>query len=422
MSSRLKFWLAGGLFLMLLVGFFMLFSLIVGVGIFAVVSGADDNPEAPARRFWAAAPQAPAVVASTNNEETANNEETVNNEETTTETEAQSPVTAEPTVPQTGDDSVATVADDPVQSQPVAVAAEGAAPTVVASSTPAGQTTQSVQATPTPQPQSNTPTTAAAAGNATATASPTPSPTTTSNGTATATPRTTATSTPVSTTPSTPVSTTTAPTAATATPGLGRLSGRLLIDGAPANSGLTLFLEDSTANPIAEADVSAGGQYTFDGLALSDAGYTVVFAQEGNPQLDIDQVISWGWLGPIPIQNEAVINLPDFDIALQGFGQTSPAPNASFSAAELSAEPIVFKWDGYPQASDYWLDLAEEKTEQIIWQATVEGGTTLSFNGKIDGGGSIQPGEYWWGVGARRQLGTYPLIVYGYLPVLQIEP
>lgn len=401
-SSNQKLLLAGGLFLMLIVGIVMLFTFVAGVGIFMVVSGPDETAETTPRRVWAAAPQVatatPSAQEATTHEETAG---VVQVPQSAADGAITEPVASSAL------ENVITAGEDVVEPQTETVVQEASA----AVSDPANTSSQAsrpVQASPTPQAQAAAPMTTAAVAS-TATASPTPSPTTVSNGTATATPKAT-------TTTSTPAST------GTATPGLGQMSGRLLLNGAPVSQGVTLFLEDSAANPIAEASITAGGQYTFDALSPSEEGYTVVFAQESNAQFDIDQVISWGWLGPVPVQNEAVINLPDFDIALQGFGQTSPAPNASFSAAALAAEPITFEWSGYPQANDYWLDLAEEKTEQIIWQATVDGGTSLSFDGRIDGGGSIQPGEYWWGVGARRQLGNYPLIVYGYLPVLQIEP
>jgi hypothetical protein len=209
------------------------------------------------------------------------------------------------------------------------------------------------------------------------------------------------------------------PPTATAAPG--QISGRLLFNGAPAN-GVTLELEDQAFNTIAQTTAGADGSYNFSNLPASSQGYVVSFAQEWNDQYKIDQVISWGGLGPVAVANGVVVQLPDFDISLLGFGQTNPAPNAAFSAGAISGgNPITFEWSGYPQANAYWVDLAQEEGQAPLWTSQAES-TSLVFNGKLSNGEQIQPGEYWWGIGAHCQLGQYNLVVYGYLPVLRIEP
>jgi hypothetical protein len=193
------------------------------------------------------------------------------------------------------------------------------------------------------------------------------------------------------------------------------------LNGAPV-TGVKLKLEDQAYNTIAETTVGADGTYTFASLPPSTEGYILLFAQEWNSQYGIDEVISWGWLGPIVVETDAVIQLPNFDISLQGFEQVVPQPNATFSAANISsANPILFEWAAYPGAIKYWVDLVRGSEQHVLWQSAPVQATSLAFDGTIGNGSHIEPGEYWWGVGARRQLGAYTLAVYGYLPVLMIE-
>lgn len=252
-----------------------------------------------------------------------------------------------------------------------------------------------------------------------ATTTPTLSSLAAGTSTSTLTPTETSTSTPTPTETST--STPTPTETLIPTPAPGQITGRILLAGSPVG-GVTLKLEDQAFNPIAETSVGVDGVYTFPDLAASSEGYTLLFAQEWNPQYGMDQVISWGWLGPVAVENGAVVELPDLDISLLGFGQTSPAPNASFSAGAISSgNPIVFEWTAYPEATAYWVDLAQEEGQAPVWSAASQT-TSLAFDGTLDDGAQIQPGEYWWGVGARRDLGSYTLVVYGYLPVLTIKP
>lgn len=260
-------------------------------------------------------------------------------------------------------------------------------PTLIPTNTPADTTV--IYPTPTPSPES------------TDTPTPTPLPTTTDS-------------------PPTPTATP-SPTATPLPPG--RITGRLLLNGTPAGSNVNVRLEDQHYNLIAETTTGTDGVYVFRDLEPSGEGYNVIFAREWNTGYAIDQVVSWGWVGPVAVDDGSVIEVPDFEISLQGFEQINPKPNTVFSAAALSPEsPIVFEWTTYPQAMAYWVDLAHGEEQEIIWQSSRVQATFLAFDGKIENGTQIQPGEYWWGVGARRPLGPYMLTIYGYLPVFMIDP
>lgn len=169
--------------------------------------------------------------------------------------------------------------------------------------------------------------------------------------------------------------------------------------------------------------VGADGVYVFPELEPSSEGYNVLFAQEWNSQYKTDQVISWGWLGPVIVESGAVIELPDFDVSLLGFGQVNPGPETALSAAAISSDnPITFEWTAYPQAATYWVDLVRGEEQRAVWHSSLVQTPSLAFDGRLDDGTHIQPGEYWWGVGARRELGAYTLTVYGYLLGLVVEP
>lgn len=223
---------------------------------------------------------------------------------------------------------------------------------------------------------------------------------------------------------STPTLTPTPTASVTPTPsagGPGAIAGRVLLNGAPAG-GVKIKLEDQSQKTIAETASGSDGRYNFSNLAASGSGYNVVFAQEWNTHFNLEQVVSWAWLGPVAVQNGASAQMPDVDVSLLGFEPGKPAANATFSAASISpSNPIKFEWSAYPQATKYWVDLAHGQNQNVIWQAVAQG-TSLNFNGKLSNGAQIQPGDYWWGVGARRDLGGYKLTVYGYLPVFVVLP
>jgi hypothetical protein len=218
-------------------------------------------------------------------------------------------------------------------------------------------------------------------------------------------------------------STTSIPTTSpTSTAVSGGITGRVRIDGTPAD-GVALKLEDQDLNTISETVVGSDGSYTFSNLDSTATGYNLVFSLEWNPQFELGQVVSWGWVGPIPVVNGTVVQIPDFDISLLGFEPTTPAPNVSLSAKLVtSSSPLEFKWAAYPEATGYWVDLVFGQEQTIVWQSLVAESTSIRFDGILNSGAQIQPGEYRWGVGAQRDLGHYKLTVYGYLPAFTIVP
>lgn len=202
----------------------------------------------------------------------------------------------------------------------------------------------------------------------------------------------------------------------------GSIRGRVLLDGAPAG-GITIRLEDQNLNTIAETIAGNDGTYTFSNLEATDAGYNLVFSREWNTQYNLGQVISWGWVGLVPLADEASVQIPDFDISLLGFQPTAPVPKTSISAASVSpSSPVQFEWAAYPEATKYWVDLVYGQEQTIVWQSSGVKSTSISFEGTLSNNTKIQPGEYRWGVGAQRDLGPYTLTVYGYLPALSIVP
>ena len=301
------------------------------------------------------------------------------------------------------------------RSQPTPTPTKTPRPTLAATSTP----TPVILAMATPLPtDALSPSLAAASvpsSPPTDTPSPTdkPAPANTQAGTPTPTDTPTSTPSPAPTDTPTPTPTLLPP---------GRITGRLLLDGAPVSQGVKLKLENRSYKVVAETTVGADGLYAFTDLEPSSKGYNVLFAQEWNAQYGMDQVVSWGWLGPVSVENGTVVELPDFDVSLLGFGQVNPEPDATFSAAAISPEnPILFEWTAYPQAVKYWVDLVRGEEQELVWQSLIQS-TSLAFDGTVGSRAHIQPGEYWWGVGARRELGPYKLTVYGYLPGLRIEP
>jgi len=204
----------------------------------------------------------------------------------------------------------------------------------------------------------------------------------------------------------------------------GRISGRVLLDGAPVG-GVQLRLEDTAYNTIARTTVKPDGSYVFSNLHPSSQGYSLVFAQEWNTQYEVGEVISWGWIGPLAADGGIDVQLPDFDISLQGFGQVSPEPNAAVATTALSPDrPLQFESTDYPRATNYWVDLVqgEQDDQEVVWQSSLRQGDSLFFDGTLGDGDHIQIGDYWWGVGARDDSGPYPVTVYGCLSALRIKP
>jgi hypothetical protein len=201
------------------------------------------------------------------------------------------------------------------------------------------------------------------------------------------------------------------------------VTGRLVKDGAPVEAGVAVRLEDPTYAIIATATTDAQGVYAFKNLTAFSTRLNVLFTQESNEQYDVGEVASWAWLGPLMISGGTTVGLPDFEIGLLGFEQVSPPSGASFSASEISAQnPLIFEWAPYPEASAYWMDLTQGEDLTRVWQSALVETTSVAFDGTLDGGSHVTADSYWWGVGARKDVGDYQLTVYGYLPTLVITP
>ena len=214
------------------------------------------------------------------------------------------------------------------------------------------------------------------------------------------------------------------PTPLVVTPrGPASVRGHLVRDGTPVETGVTVKLEDQAYAIIATTTTDAQGTYAFEGVTTSGTGLDVLFAQEWNEQYDVGEVASWAWLGPFTIPRGMAVELPDFEIGLLGFEQVDPPSGAFFSAADISAQaPLVFEWNPYPQATAYWVDLTKGDDLNRVWQSALVETTSLDFYGTLGNGDHITADTYYWGIGARKNLGDYHLTVYGYLPTLIITP
>jgi hypothetical protein len=188
-------------------------------------------------------------------------------------------------------------------------------------------------------------------------------------------------------------------------------------DGVPAGGDVFLVLEDQSYNAIRETRTGEDGLYVFSNLQALSEGYNLVFAQEWNTQFEMDEVVSWAWIGPVVVDPGAAMELPDLEISLEGLRAVSPESDDSFSAAT-----IVFEWTAFLEVTTYWVDLTWGEEQDLVWQSDFVQDNSAAFDGALNDGTSIQPGDYWWGVGARRGLGPITLTVYGYLSQLRIEP
>ena len=275
-----------------------------------------------------------------------------------------------------------------------------ASPTVPVSATP----TPSGTSTPSPTP-SSTPGAAATVPTATPEPTATEPPAATATPVPSSTPLPTATPTPVASRTPQPTPTATPRPTATATPtdtpapSSAAIRGRILLNGAPPEGVVWLTLEDQAYQPLRALEVS-GGDYRFENLPASVAGYNVVFMQASNPQFGVDDVVSWAWIGPLAVRNGAEVDVPDLEIGLLGLTQTDP-PADAFVGAITPQAPLTLEWDPYPDASRYWVDLHAGRALQRVWQSDAVDGMTVSFDGILDSGETLAPGTYWWRVGAQ---------------------
>ena len=283
--------------------------------------------------------------------------------------------------------------------------------TETSSATPPGTPSE----TPT-QPQSSTPS-RTFTWTPSPTASSTPIPTLTPYLSPTWTPLPTATSTPPPTPTETPLPT------HTWTPVPARLSGRLLLNGIPIEENAYLILEDQSFTQIAETIVSQDGIYTFYNVPTNLDGYNILFSQDQNNDYGVYDVVSWSWLGPITVQEGSVIDLPDFDVGLQGLEYLNPIPDSQISGSAITENsPISFQWTGHPYAESYWVTLLDGENFVEIWKSGVRTNPSVDFDGRLNDNSLIQPGQYWWVVGFKGTLGDFTITGFGFLDGFTVIP
>ena len=273
----------------------------------------------------------------------------------------------------------------------------------------------------TPPPPTPTPTeTATPTSTATLKPTPTPSPSPTATPSPTFTPTATPTPVPTHTPTPTPTPTATPTPIPTDTPQPeARISGRVVNGGNPVGNGVTIRLEDAGYQVLATTTTDADGGYTFRDLDPGASPFNVSFSRQMNGQYGADQVMSWVWLGPAPLSEGERLSLPDLEIALSGFEQIQPGVDNPIPASSISPEaPLLFEWKTYPGASTYWMDVVAEDGSTLLWSSPRLDTPQVSFDGRLTDGSSIGPGTYWWGIGARKELGSIRMTVYGYLQAL----
>jgi hypothetical protein len=249
------------------------------------------------------------------------------------------------------------------------------------------------------------------------TASNTPIPTSTPYLSPTWTTLPTATSTPLPTPTEIPLPTN------TWTPVPARLSGRLLLNGIPIEENAYLILEDQSLAQIAETIVSQDGIYTFYDVPTNLDGYNILFSQDQNNDYGVYDVVSWGWLGPIPAQEGSVIDLPDFDVGLQGLEYLNPIPDSQISGSAITENsPLSFQWTGHPYAETYWVTLLDGDNFVEIWKSGVMTNPSVDFDGRLNNNSIIQPGQYWWVVGFKGTLGDFTITAFGFLDGFTVIP
>jgi hypothetical protein len=68
------------------------------------------------------------------------------------------------------------------------------------------------------------------------------------------------------------------------------------------------------------------------------------------------------------------------------------------------------------------VDLYQGEEQGLVWQSSLVAGAPVAFEGALLGGAPIQPGDYWWAVGAQKLLGEYTQTAYSYLVGFGLEP
>jgi hypothetical protein len=173
------------------------------------------------------------------------------------------------------------------------------------------------------------------------------------------------------------------------------------LNGEPITNPVSLVLEDQNFRAVQQI-TTTNGEYLFYDLPASESGYNVVFSQDLNTHLGYDEVASWVWIGPLPVQDGDTIDLPNMEIGLPGLLPVYPSSDSILKLGPITSQnPLVFEWTSYPGESQYWLELRASNTLQVIWQSGFLDSPTVSFDGNLINGDTIRPGSYWWSVSVR---------------------
>jgi len=188
---------------------------------------------------------------------------------------------------------------------------------------------------------------------------------------------------------------------ATPVTGTSAIRGRILLRGDALDEAVRINIENLDLFTVQQITIP-GGDYAIYDLAPSVKGYSILFSQDINPGFSLDQVIRWGTVSASPVLSGEMVNLPDLEIGLLGLQPLVPLPDAVISTAPVSVlNPLRFVWVPYPSADEYWIELRSNRLSAPVWDSGFISATSVDFNGTLWSGASIQPGTYWWSVGAR---------------------
>lgn len=183
--------------------------------------------------------------------------------------------------------------------------------------------------------------------------------------------------------------------------GTSAVQGRILLRGDALDEAVRINIENLDLFTVQQITIP-GGDYAIYDLAPSVKGYSILFSQDINPGFSLDQVIRWGTVSASPVLSGEMVNLPDLEIGLLGLQPLVPLPDAVISTAPVSVlNPLRFVWAPYPSADEYWIELRSNRLSAPVWDSGFISATLVDFNGTLWSGASIQPGTYWWSVGAR---------------------
>ncbi len=200
----------------------------------------------------------------------------------------------------------------------------------------------------------------------------------------------------------------------------------LLSPGRPA-AGVLLRLANARYESIAEAVTSGSGYYVFGPLLPSEQGYNVIFSQNWNHSHPLSEVAAWGWIGPAPLAGGQRLALPDFVVGLGSLRPVEPAVDARIALAQARDRGIRFAWQPFSETASYWIDVSRKSPSrpgelESLWQSELVRDSHVLWDGSTRSGLVLRPGEYWWEVGAQRQLTPYFQVHYTYQSRFTIDP